>query len=79
MSKMNVLNILEVRQGKFPGWLEFQLKVRWPNGKVEDIPFSYNPEDDAPLTLGLKEHIVPELDPATILPALEASSGQTTN
>jgi hypothetical protein len=72
---MNVLEILEVRHSRIPGWLEFQLKVRWSNGKVEDIPFSYNPEDDAPLTIGLRDKIVPKLKPEEILPALEPKVG----
>lgn len=72
---MNVLQILEVRHGRWPGWLEFQLRVRWSNEKVEDIPFSYNPKDEEPLSVGLREKIIPNLDPATILPALEKSVG----
>jgi hypothetical protein len=66
---MNVLDILEVRHGTRAGMLEFKLRVMWPNKKVEIIDFTYDPDDDAPLTVGLREKIVPTLDPSTILPA----------
>ena len=72
---MNVYAILEVRQGLRPGWLEFQLKVKWPNGALEDIPFTYNPEDMAPLSVALREKIIPNLTPEQILPALETPVG----
>ena len=72
---LNVLEIYEVRHSHIPGWLEFELKVRWPDGRIEDIPFTYNPNDDAPLTVGLRDHIIPNLDPNTILPVKEASVG----
>lgn len=67
---MNVLDILEVRHGNIAGQLEFKLNVKWNNGKVEVIDFTYDPNDDAPLAVGLKEKIIPGLDPATILPAI---------
>jgi hypothetical protein len=72
---INVLDILEVRHSRISGWLEFQLRVRWPNGRIEEIPFTYSPTDDAPLSVGLREKIIPKLDPATILPALETPVG----
>ena len=76
---INVLNILEVRHGQFPGWLEFKLRVRWQDGSIKELPFTYNPDDTAPLTRGLKEHVVPTLDQSSILPALEPKVGQATD
>lgn len=66
---MNVLRIDEVKHGPHEGWLEFKLRVDWKDKRgIRDIEFTYNPEDDAPLTLALKQHIVPKLNPAEILP-----------